>query len=440
MKIMPFSWLRGTGITPAIKKQYTLWSRVGVCVMLLAGAIALSSAALPDVDSNSPDANMRRADKAYAKADFAEAAGWYKKALEEDPKNVKALYRLGISYLELRNPRQAKLCLAKVYEYDPKFGEKVIVNLAEALHQDYDFEEAKKYYQQEIYSTGKADWNYVEVIRKRIDECNAGIALLAQPSVAQVINLGPSVNSKDVEFVPILSENDSVLLFTAHEAPEGPEQIRISRRKNGAWQSSKEFLKASDSKKGHAIVTISPNGNMLYTYAAADGLRSYDQSKDSWVNPRPLPIPLNQLANETSVHITEDGQFAFFSSDRPGGFGGLDLYVSQRFPDGTWSAAINLGATINTQHDEDAAFIDSNSKTLYFSSRGHNSMGGFDVFKSQMREGKWQDVKNLGFPINSPHDELYFNLDRNRKSAYMASDRPGGLGSLDIYQILSLEH
>ncbi|NDK57053.1 tetratricopeptide repeat protein [Pontibacter fetidus] len=413
-------------------KQYRFCSPKAIYSLLLLLVIVCSS-------MNTPDATMRRADKAYAKADFAEAAEWYQKALEKDPNNVQALYRLGISWLELRDPRKAKLCLQKVYELDPKFGQKVIVNLAEALHQNYEFEEAKKYYQQEIYSTGRADWNYVEVIRKRIDECNAGQALMVQPSVAQVVNLGAAVNSKEVEYVPVLTANDSVLLFTAHDAPEGPEQIRISRKVKGEWQPSKEYLPAHDTKRGHAIVTISPNGNQLYTYAAAEGLRSFDQTKGAWVNPKPLPIPLSQLANETSVHITEDGTFAFFASDRPGGFGGLDLYVSQRFPDGTWSAAINLGAAINTAYDEDAAFVDSKTKTLYFSSRGHNSMGGFDIFKATMRDGTWQNVQNVGFPINSPHDDLYFTLDRNRTSAFFSSDRPGGMGSQDIYQIVLLK-
>ncbi|WP_162425643.1 tetratricopeptide repeat protein [Pontibacter pudoricolor] len=420
-------------------KQYKFWSAKSLCSLLLLVSIVCSGMRLPDTETEAADASMRKADKAYAKADFAEAAEWYQKVLEKDPNNVMALYRLGISHLELRDPRKAKLCLQKVYDIDPKFGEKVIVNLAEALHQNYEFEEAKKYYQQEIYSTGRADWNYVEVIRKRIDECNAGQALMVQPSVAQVVNLGAAINSKEVEYVPVLTDNDSTLLFTVHDAPEGPEQIKVSRRSNGAWQRSKEYLKSDNTKHGQAIVTISPNGNLLYTYASAEGLRSYDQAKGAWVNPRPLPIPLSQLANETSVHITESGEFAFFASDRPGGFGGLDLYVSQKFPDGTWSAAINLGANINTAHDEDAAFVDAKTKILYFSSRGHNTMGGFDIFKSEMRDGAWQPVQNLGFPINSPHDELYFTLDRNRTSAYFSSDRPGGMGALDIYQIVLLQ-
>ncbi|MEJ8756060.1 tetratricopeptide repeat protein [Pontibacter sp. H259] len=433
MKYMPFTWLNTAGITSHHMNKYKFWSLKVAYSLLLLVVIVCSSM------TNPPDAHLRRADKAYANADFAEAAEYYQKVLEKDPKNIQALYRLGISWLELRDPRKAKLCLQKVYELDPRFGEKVIVNLAEALHQNYEFEEAKKYYQQEIYSTGRADWNYVEVIRKRIDECNAGIALLAQPSVAQVVNLGATVNSKDVEFVPVLTANDTVLLFTSHQAPEGPEKICISRKKDNKWQKSIEYLPADDKKLGHAIVTVSPNGALLYTYNAAVGLRSYDQTKGSWVNPKPMPIPLSQLANETSVHITEDGTFAFFSSDRPGGFGGLDLYVSQRFPDGTWSAAINLGASINTAHDEDAAFVDSKTKTLYFSSRGHNTMGGFDIFKSVMKDGGFQPAQNVGYPINSPHDDLYFTLDCNRTSAFFSSDRPGGMGALDIYQIVLLE-
>ncbi|HEY4651927.1 MAG TPA: tetratricopeptide repeat protein, partial [Pontibacter sp.] len=428
-----FSWRSAMKTTYRQRVQYAR-KPANIKVYLLALLLAIVCSSM-----DAPDANMRRADKAYARADFSEAAGWYQKVLEKDPNNVQALYKLGISYLEMREPRKGKLCLEKVHKLDPKFGQKVIVNLAEALHQNYEFEEAIKYYQQEIYGTGRADWNYVELIRKRIDECNAGIALLAQPSVAQVVNLGAAINSADVEYAPVLTANDAEMIYSAHKSPEGPEQIRISMKVKGEWQPSKEYLAAPNQKSGHSIVTISPDGKLLYTFAEAEGLRSYDRSKGTWANPKPMPIPLNQLANETSVHITEDGQFAFFSSDRPGGFGGLDLYVSQRFPDGTWSAAINLGPTINTPHDEDAAYVDTETKTLYFSSRGHNSMGGFDIFKSVMRDGNWQQAQNLGYPINSPHDDLYFTPDKKRSTAYFSSDRPDGMGALDIYQILFLK-
>ncbi|NEM98336.1 tetratricopeptide repeat protein [Pontibacter burrus] len=431
---MPFPWLRTTGKTPAFRLKYKPAGKTLVVSFVLLLFIVCSS-----MISTAPDANMRRADKAYAKADFAEAAVWYQKVLDKDPDNTQALYKLGISYLEMCEPRKARLCLDKVNKLDPRFGQKVIVNLAEALHQNYEFEEAKKYYQQEIYGTGRADWNYVEVIRKRIDECNAGMELLAQSSVAQVVNMGAVVNSAKVEFAPVLGLNDSLLVFSAHDAPEGPEEIRFSHKKDGQWQNAKEYIPASNAKTGHSIVTISPDGKLLYTYSPADGLRSYDQSKGKWVNPKPMPIPLNRLANETSVHISADGQFAFFASDRPGGFGGLDLYVSQRFPDGTWSAAINLGADVNTPYDEDSPFVDFDTKTLFFSSRGHNTMGGFDIFRSELRDGKWQKAQNLGYPINSPHDDMYFTLNRKRTTAYFSSDRPGGMGALDLYQILFSE-
>ena len=135
------------------------------------------------------------------------------------------------------------------------------------------------------------------------------------------------------------------------------------------------------------------------------------------------------------MSISDDGDYIFFSSNRPGGHGGLDIYVSQRQRDGNWGEPINLGSAINTPYDEDAPFLQSESNTLYFSSRGHDSMGGYDLFRTTMESITWTNPQNLRWPINTADDDIYFTIAANGLHGYYASAKEGGLGEKDIYMV-----
>src|SRR5690606_8336857 len=143
---------------------------------------------------------------------------------------------------------------------------------------------------------------------------------------------------------------------------------------------------------------------------------------------------INTKAWETHGALSADGNTFFFTSDRANGYGGRDIYRTVRLPDGQWSKAQNLGPVVNTKYDEDGVFIHPNGRTLYFSSVGHTSMGGFDIFMTDMLDdGSWSHPKNLVYPLNTADDDVFFITTADGRRGYFSSDQIGGFGEKDIY-------
>jgi hypothetical protein len=158
---------------------------------------------------------------------------------------------------------------------------------------------------------------------------------------------------------------------------------------------------------------------------------------DKFEKPQRLPDVINSKFNEIAASLSADGSQIYFASDRPGGFGGIDIYVSKILPNGSWGEAKNLGPFINTKFDEDFPSVSTDGITLLFSSKGHTTMGGYDIFKASYDEEKqaWGNVKNIGFPINSAGDDLNLCLSKDNKYGYMSSIKNEGIGDNDIYRI-----
>ena len=194
---------------------------------------------------------------------------------------------------------------------------------------------------------------------------------------------------------------------------------------------------AVKSKSHIGTAGISPDGqNMLVFIAGANNtgsLYTIRKEANGWSSPVTLGKPINSQYLETTASITPDGKTIYFASNRKDSYGGLDLYKSEKQPNGTWGAPENLGSEINTKYDEDAPFIHPDSRTLFFNSNGHNTMGGTDIFKTYFAGGKWQQPTNLGYPINTPTNDSYFTLTANAKIGYFSSERKGGQGGQDIY-------
>ncbi|MEQ8522222.1 MAG: hypothetical protein RIC15_08735 [Vicingaceae bacterium] len=161
-----------------------------------------------------------------------------------------------------------------------------------------------------------------------------------------------------------------------------------------------------------------------------------EREEGDWSDLVKLGSDINSEAIETSASISSDDRVIYFSSNREGGFGGMDIYRSVKLPNGIWSKASNLGPTVNTSEDEDSPFIHADNKTLYFSSKGHQNMGGFDVFESiRDEDGLWSIPRNMGYPINSVTHDLNFVMSSDKQTGYYSSAQKGGLGGQDIYNI-----
>lgn len=343
--------------------------------------------------------------------------------------------------------------------------------LASAYHLDGQFDNAQKYYKKYLtilsyHGTDMLEEEEQELkdeINHKIEMCDNGKALFSAPATDKFsINgkarpfriepLGNQINSEYDDYGVVLSGNDSVMYFTSRrEGTTGGkvdwddkffEDIYMSRMNKNGWDSCNSLGEPVNTKKHEAVISLSADGKTIYFYRGIkQGTFYYSKKEGSvWSKPEILyeNSDMNTGAWETSFFgFTIAGSELYVVSDREGGLGGRDIYISKKQSDGSWGPLANMGEPINTKYDEDAPFVTSDGKTLYFSSKGHNSMGGFDIFASQKDADKWSQPVNLGRPFNTPGEDIYFILANKSDRAYysssaLAEDRTK---DIDIYSV-----
>ncbi len=281
-------------------------------------------------------------------------------------------------------------------------------------------------------------------IDQEIKYCENFISLKENPVDREIEHMGKIINSRYEDHSPIVMYDESTIYFTSTRPIDslnikGPffENIFVSHWRNNQWSKPKVVEIPGYRSAHRATVGLTPDGRGLIFFQN-DGFQGalYITYKtfDGWTMPEKMPAPINSGFNETHASFTPDGNTIFFSSERPGGMGGKDIFYSNKLPDGTWGKPINAGEKINTPEDEESPFIHPDGKTLYFSSTAHNSMGGYDVFKST-RNGndEWSEPENIGYPINSPTDDLFYLPVPGGQRVYYASQQSGGLGQSDLF-------
>jgi len=290
---------------------------------------------------------------------------------------------------------------------------------------------------------------YKSELRKEISDlityCNVA---KSQMNRSKMVTVNPvfGLNSEFNDHSPIFTGNEEIFVFTStrggstggriSENGEFFEDIYFSTKRENSYRKPTRLSQDLNTDKHDAAVWISLDGRELFVYndnfGNGDIYMSQMLADGNWKYPEPLSI-INTDARETSAFKSDDGNFIFFTSDRKGGFGGLDIYMIEKLPNGMWSEAQNLGATVNTTKDEETPFFHPNQK-LYFSSKGHSNMGGFDIFASnRIGRNAWAFPENLGFPINSTDDDLCFWPSTDGLRAFLSSGRNGGRGRRDIY-------
>ncbi|MES2513488.1 MAG: OmpA family protein [Bacteroidota bacterium] len=266
-----------------------------------------------------------------------------------------------------------------------------------------------------------------------------------------IVSLGDSINTIYPEYSPVVSADESTLIFSSRRAggvgiddvtDQGfyLEDIYIShRKKDGTWGRAKSIGTNINTAGSEANIGLSPDGQQLFVYKDVNGGDIYYSNLigETWSSLTPVSYNINSPDLETNASISVDGSTFYFVSDRKeGSYGGQDIWSSVKLPNGEWSLPTNLGPTINTAGDEEAPFIHPDGVTMFFSSKGHKNMGGFDVFKSTKNaEGKWSEPENLRAPINTPDDDIYYSQSPDGKRGYFSSIRKGNAGDKDIYRI-----
>jgi outer membrane protein OmpA-like peptidoglycan-associated protein len=291
----------------------------------------------------------------------------------------------------------------------------------------------------------KADKKASAVADQAIEICHNAAALMSVPRDFKVHPFAGNVNAKYTEYNPTVSADESVIAFTALRPNTGRtrsgdkyiEEIYVAYNNSGSWSEPTVIPISSEYNVGTA--GISPDGQkmMVFMGGAADPGSLYQIVKEgnTWSKPTLLTGNLNSPGMETTCSISPDGKTIYFASDRPGGKGGLDIWKVELKTDGKWGNPINLGPEINSSSNEDAPFIHPDQHTLFFTSDGHRTMGGRDIFKSILLNGRWTKPENMGYPVNTTANDNYFTLLADGKRAYFSSDRKGGQGAQDIYFI-----
>jgi hypothetical protein len=426
-------------------------------LMLLVSFISAISAQ-PDMKlrswRNSQADSLAVAEAMFEDQNFVPAAAIYDPLQQEHPAELYLKYKLGICGLFRSDMHERSMHLLMEVYAKNHFAEDIEYYLARAYHYNFRFDDAIATLDK--YLGGKG----LSGPQKRNAEqlkgyCINAKALVAAPVAAKIGNMTEMINTVNSEYVPLVSSDESLIIYTyrGDESTGGLqnedyqpdpfgiyyEDVFMSHKENGAWV--KPFgISAINTNEHDAAIGLSNDGQKLLIFKdnGKDGGDIYMSRLDhsNWTTPVKLEGDVNTKAWEGSASLSADEQTLYFSSERPGGLGGKDIYKATLQPDGSWGNVQNLGALVNTSYDEDAPFIHPDGKTLLFSSKGWNSMGGYDIFSvSAAANGSWSAAKNLGYPINTPDEDIYFVLSADGNRGYYASGKKGGHGLQDIYVV-----
>jgi outer membrane protein OmpA-like peptidoglycan-associated protein len=377
-------------------------------------------------------------------------------AAESDTTFIKANYEVGVMHLNTINKGRSVRYLLRVFRQDAGYRFDIEYRIGKGYQYALDFENALKWYYLYLEKL-EARANYqgrdkveVATVERSIYECENGLEFVSKPGDFSIVNIGREINSEYEDYAPVLNEAEDEIVFTTRRRDDNTnenvsddnkpwEDIFIARKVDGKWQSAKNIGPPVNTPYHNSTSALSADGSVLFLYTDENNgdLLFTEQKNGVWTPPQPLPGIINSSYEENSITISVDEKTLYFSSNRPGGFGGLDIYRATKDSKGEWSNVKNLGPKINTAEDDDAPFIDYDGVTLYFSSMGRKGMGGFDIFKSTHDPvaNEWSEPENLGYPINTPDDDIYFVTSKDSKRAYYSSVREDGIGYTDIYMI-----
>jgi hypothetical protein len=391
----------------------------------------------------------------FSEDHYMRALPLYKRLSEAHPDDAYFHSHLGICYLYKNDEKELSIVeLEKAQELDPTI-EKIDYYLGRAYHLNYLFDKAISEFNMALMNEKLNDKEKQE-INHYIEYCQNGKILCKDTAQVEIKNIGDPINTENSEYVPVITIDESTLIFTYRGARstggledlkfqpdttgEYYEDIMVSTRVGEHWQSPDPISNNINTKGHDATVALSNDGQTLFLFKSTteDGGDIFMSNLvgDTWSKPERLGPNVNTPKNwEGSCSLTSDGQTLYFASDRPGGLGGRDIYISHKMSDGSWGPAENMGPGINTPYNDDSPFIHPDGINLFFSSEGHNSMGGYDLFYTTFKNGKWKEPVNLGYPINTPSNERFYTLTADGGTGYYSSDQKGGKGQQDIYTV-----
>jgi tetratricopeptide (TPR) repeat protein len=385
--------------------------------------------------------------------EYEEALYYYLQLVEAFPENANFNWKVGNTYLQIPGqeflaiPYLEKAITKTSIKYNKrKFKEKnaphhAYFRLGNAYRYNNELEKALDIYDTFVNSKD-FEGNYnLQIVETEIASCNRAKIIQDDPVNARFTKLPSPVNSSSDNTHAVISGDGQTMIFVT--TLKFYDALHLSKKTNGGW-TPPEVLNPQVGSDGDFYPTaLSYDGRELYMVRRKEGNNDLYVStlrENLWSKAMPLNPYINTRAHETHASLSKDGNTLFFTSGRRGGTGNLDIYLSERKPGGDWGEAVNLGPTINTTEDEEAPFLTADGKRLIFCSKGHFNMGGYDIFYSDLgSDGHWADPVNIGYPINTTGDEVFFHPIGTGIQGYMSKvDRDGPL-TFDIYHVKILD-
>lgn len=376
-------------------------------------------------------------------------------------KNVYLDYLKGICYSH--DPDQKQKALPNLYLLADKASDinGYNFNLAYALVKNDSIQRAIEEYKKALEveeKKGLKNDKFVNEINMGLQHCYNIIDLKEKKSFVKITNLGMPINTKADEYSPLIPSNEELMIYT-YRGPKAKggkqtvkgsrirnidnvelfyEDIFMSTKINDTLWSEPQGIEQLNTSTHDAAVSLNSDGTELFIYKnrgeGKGDLYLSELNGNTWTKPV-MQLKLNSSEWDGSACFIPNEDKIIFASERKGGYGGKDLYYAERVKDNMWTNIKNLGPEINTKYDEDAPFVTSDGRILFFSSNNKNSIGGYDIFRSDFINGDWQTPYNLGQPINTTNDDNYFTVRADGRVAYYSSLKTGGDGGHDIYKV-----
>jgi tetratricopeptide (TPR) repeat protein len=416
------------------------------------------------------DTKEKEADNLFRHHKYEQALTYYKELLAEDSSKVDLYFKIGLCYYNMpEQDNRATLNFETYLQYTDSVYEAYYL-LGKLYHKAYRFDEAMQKYREYLQKaendpeiSDKILHEIENKIERELQYAQNGLALINNPKSVSIENLGADINTEYNEYGAVFSNGEKILVYTARypqnnkmdETGDYYEDIYYVTLEQGElfdnitadtietedgieiitsfkFSEPKKFRKGINTPKHDAAIQLTQDGKKLYIFREGD-IWVTQKNDTGWTDP--IEIEDNTKYFEPSIFISANEQIKIISSEREGSYGGLDLFWSKKNENGQWEPFKNMGPKINTPFNEDSPFLSFNDSTLYFSSTGHNSMGDYDVFKSTLTDSGWTEPVNLGFPINSPSNDIFYFTNDTEDKAYFSSDRTGGYGKMDIYRL-----
>jgi tetratricopeptide (TPR) repeat protein len=387
---------------------------------------------------------QKYAENSFRDGDYEFALENFLKLYDADKNNIDLNYKIGICYTETTIDKSKAIPYLEFVVGHNNYPIRSFYYLGRAYMYNYRFTEAvEAFYEYKMMGISEDIINQTD---RLIQMCYNAFEFINVPKNVTFELLDTSINSKFDDYLPMVSSDGNLLVYTSNRTYVADYEDYIanlfySENKKGSYQHGQRLpVSTFDNEQS---VGLNPTGEKILIYANGDysthDIKMVNRKGSKYTNAtkNELPSDMNTPEIEMGACLSPDGNTIYYASDRRGGRGGLDIYISKKDANGVWSPSQNIGSTINTEYDENYPSLSPDGKTFYFASRGHRGIGEYDIFRTSYIDSlqSWIPPFNLGVPVNTPLDNTTISFTSDGKTAFLAANRKEGIGKLDIYKV-----